>query len=172
MRKAHSFGLAGLGALSLAGAAAAASRDMHTLTVPLPDGSTARVEYVGDTAPKVTVTPTTAHGWMVPVRLFDRVFFDRSLFDMDRQMDELMREAAQLARQPQSGTPGVSVASYGNAPVGSTSITVVSTSNGSQTCTRQTEVVSQGQGKAPKVNTSVSGDCETSAGVQPKVPTT
>jgi len=43
MRKGHSFVLAGLGAVALAGAAVAASRDIHTMNVPLPDGSTAKV---------------------------------------------------------------------------------------------------------------------------------
>lgn len=172
MRKAHAFALAGLGALTLAGAAAAASPGTHTLTVPLPDGSTARVEYVGDVAPKVTVAPPSADGLMGPLRLFDRAFFDRSLFDMDRQMDELMRQTAQLARQAQAGTPVVNVAAYGNAPAGTTSVTVVSTSDGTQTCTRRTEVTSRGAGKPPQVVTSLSGDCGgSSAGGQPKTPT-
>jgi hypothetical protein len=71
MRKAFGFILAGLGAAALAGAAVAASQDSHTMNVPLPDGSTARVEYVGDVAPKVTVVPA-------PVSPFG--IFDRSIF--------------------------------------------------------------------------------------------
>ena len=58
----------------------------------------------------------------------------------------------------------MNVAVYGNAPAGTQSVTVVSTSNGSKSCTRTTQLTSQGAGKPPKVVTSVSGDCaQTSA---------
>ena len=142
--------LAGLGAAALAGAAAAASRESHVMNVPLPDGSTARVEYVGDVAPKVTVVPSA-------VAPFD--LFDRSMFDMNRQIDAMMRQVDAMTKMPAVGAPGLNVASYGNAPAGTQSVTVVSTSNGSKTCARTTEVTSQGAGKPPKVVTNVSGDC-------------
>ena len=154
MRKAYAIVLAGLGAVTLTGAAVAASRDTHILNVPLPDGSTARVEYVGNVAPKVTVTPTPLS---TAVPSFG--MFDRSMFDMQRQIDAMMRQIDQVARQPIAGTPGLNVASYGNAPAGTNSVTVVSTSNGAKTCTRTTEVTSQGPGKPPKVVTNVSGEC-------------
>jgi hypothetical protein len=150
MRKAYAIVLAGLGAASIAGAAVAASRDTHTMNVPLPDGSTARVEYVGNVAPKVTVVPA-------PVSPFG--LFDRSMFDMHRQIDAMMREVDAMTRMPVAGAPNLNVAAYGNAPEGTQSITVVSTSNGAKTCTRTTEVTSQGAGKPPKVVTNVSGDC-------------
>ena len=152
MRK--TFVLAGLGAVLLAGAAAAASRDTHILNVPLPDGSTARVEYVGNVAPKVTVTPP-------PVTAAFPAFgmFDRSMADMQRQIDAMMRQVNDMASHPLAGVPGLNVAAYGNAPAGMQSVTIVSTSNGTKTCTRTTEVTSQGPGKAPKVASSVSGDC-------------
>jgi len=144
--------LAGLGAAALAGAATAASRDSHVMNVPLPDGSTARVEYVGDVAPKLTVVP----GAVAPFDLFDR-----GMFDMNRQIDAMMRQVDAMARAPMAvaGAPGMNVASYGNVPAGSQSISVVSTSNGAKSCTRTTEVTSQGAGKPPKVVTNVSGDC-------------
>ena len=154
MRKAFGLVLAGLGAVAITGAAAAASQDVHVMSVPLPDGSTARVEYFGKVAPKVTVTPA-------PFAMSFPAFgmFDRSMFDMQRQIDAMMREVDRVARQPVGGAPGLNVAAYGNAPAGSTSVTIVSTSNGSKTCTRRTEVTSQGAGKAPKIVTSASGDC-------------
>ena len=40
--------LAGLGAAAIAGAALAARPQTHVMNVPLADGSTVRVEYVGD----------------------------------------------------------------------------------------------------------------------------
>ena len=150
--------LAGLGAAALAGAATAASRDSHVMNVPLPDGSTARVEYVGDVAPKVTVVP----GAPAPFGLFGR-----GMFDMDRRIDAMMRQIDAMSRAPIAGTPGMNVAAYGNAPAGSQSVTVVSTSNGAKTCTRTTEVTAQGAGKPPKVVTNVSGDCGNTAPTGP-----
>ena len=154
MRKAVGLVLAGLGAVTLTGAAVAASRDTHTMNVPLPDGSVAHVEYVGSVAPKVTVSPAPLAGPFAPFGIFDR-----SGFDMERQIDAMMRQINDMARAPIAGAPGLSVAAYGNAPAGANSVTVVSTSNGVKTCTRTTEVTSQGAGKPPKVVTSLSGDC-------------
>lgn len=157
MRKAFGLVLAGVGVAAVAGAAVAASRDSHTMNVPLPDGSTARVEYVGEVAPKVTVVPA-------PVAPFG--WFDRSAFDMQRQIDAMMRQVDAMTKMPMAGIPGMNVAAYGNAPRGSSSVTVVSTSDGDKTCTRTTEVTAQGAGKPPKVVTNVSGDC----GVAPAGP--
>lgn len=150
MRKALGFVLAGTGAAALAGAALAASRDTQVMNVPLPDGSTARVEYVGKVAPKLTVVPP-------PPAPFG--MFDRSMFDMQRQIDAMMRHIDSIARMPVAAGPGVNVAAYGNAPEGSRSVTVVTTANGAKTCTRTTEVTAQGAGKPPKVVTNLSGDC-------------
>jgi hypothetical protein len=69
----------------------------------------------------------------------------------------MMRHAQQMGRHPNGAHPYI--ASYGSLPAGQTSTTVVSVSNGGATCTRSTEVVSQGPGKAPKVTSSVSGQC-------------
>src|SRR4051794_5375451 len=101
MHKAYAIVLAGLGATALAGAAVAASRGSHTMNVPLPDGSTAKVEYVGDVAPKVTVVPA-------PVSPFG--LFDRSAFDIQRQIDAMMRQVDSVAKMPVAGMPGMNVA--------------------------------------------------------------
>jgi len=152
MRKAFGLVLAGLGAAILAGAAAAASQDHHVMNVPLPDGSTAKIEYVGNVAPKVTVDPAPPFAGFPAFGMFDR-----SMFDVQRQIEAMMREVNAVAAHP--GVPGMNVAAYGNAPAGTQSVTVVSTSNGTKTCTRTTEVTSQGAGKPPKVVSNVSGDC-------------
>jgi hypothetical protein len=162
MRKALGFIAAGLGVVTLAGAATAAGKDMHVMTVPLPDGSTAKIEYAGNIAPKVSVTPAPMTSIFAPFGMFDR-----SAFDMQRQIDAMMRQVSEMARQPIAGTPGLNVAAYGNAPAGANSVTIVTTSNGTQTCTRRTDVTSEGVGKAPKVVSSVSGDC--GAAAAPKV---
>jgi hypothetical protein len=154
MRKAYAIVLAGLGAVTLTGAAVAASRDTHTMTVPLPDGSTASIEYIGSVAPKVTLNPA-------PLSVAFPSFgtLDRNFAEMRRQIDAMMREMNSVAAHPLAGAPGMNVAAYANAPAGTKSVTVVSTSNGSKTCTRTTEVTSQDAGKPPKVVTNVSGDC-------------
>jgi hypothetical protein len=164
MRKAYAIVLAGLGAVALTGAAAAAGRDTHVMNVPLPDGSTARVEYVGKVAPKVTVTPAPMASIFAPFGLFDR-----SAFDMQRQIDAMMRQVNDMARMPVAGAPGLNVAAYGNAPAGTHSVTIVTTSNGTQSCTRRTEVTSEGAGKAPKVLSSLSGECGAAA-AEPQKP--
>jgi len=108
MRKAHAIVLAGLGAATLAGAAAAASgKATHHMTVPLPDGSVANIEYVGDVAPKVNVSPAPA-AWGFPT--FG--LFDRSFADMQRQIDAMVRQANEMASRPVAGTPGMNVAAY------------------------------------------------------------
>ena len=114
MRKALAIVLAGLGAVTIAGAAAATSGDTHTLTVPLPDGSTANIEYVGNVAPRVTVTPA-------PLAPFGPSgLFDRSALDIQRDMDAMLRQISEMASRPLAAVPGLNRAAYGNAPPGST----------------------------------------------------
>jgi hypothetical protein len=154
MPKAFGTVFAGLGALMLTSSAVAASRDAHMMTVPLPDGSVAKIDYVGDIAPKVSVTPAPMAPIFAPFGMFDR-----SAFDIQRQIDAMIREIDAAASRPAAGVPARNVAAYGNAPAGSSSVTIVSTSNGTKTCARRTEVTAQGVGKAPKVVSTVSGDC-------------
>jgi hypothetical protein len=124
------------------------------MNIPLPDGSIAHVEYVGSVAPKVTVSPAPLASPWAPFGMFGR-----SAFDIERQIDAMMRQLDAAARTPVAGVPGLNVASYGNAPAGSSSVTIVTTSNGTKSCTRRTDVTSQGPGKAPKVVSTLSGDC-------------
>src|SRR5207302_2334632 len=132
----------------------AAKSNNRVMNVSLPDGSLARVEYVGDVSPKVTVTPAPLAGdlWMGGMPAFAN--FDRMFEQIHRQMHQI----EQMARQP-AGGPAMNVASYGNPPSGADSVSVVTVSNGASSCTRSTEVVSQGAGKPPKVTTIVSGNC-------------
>lgn len=161
MRKAFGLALGGLGAITLAATATAASRNTHVLNVPLPDGSTARVEYVGDIAPKVTVLPA-----QTPFAFPAFGLFDRNMFDVQRQLDAMMRDIRGISDPAAAGREPMNVAAYGNVPAGATSVTVITTSDGSKTCTRRTEVISAGPGKAPKVATSASGNCR--SGTTPK----
>lgn len=156
--KLRGISLIGAVAATVAGTAFAANRNSHVMNVPLPDGVVARVEYIGDVPPKVTVAPAPLSGdfWMGGLPIFAN--FDYMFEQMDRQM----REIQQMARQP-AGVPRMNVASYGNLPAGADSVSVVTISNGGSTCTQTTEVVSQGPGKPPKVTTNASGNCGASA---------
>ena len=155
MRKLPVFAFAGVAAAALAGAAVAAGPKTHVMNVPLPDGSVARVEYLGDVAPKVTAAPRPLADAAMPFPSF--AGFDRMIQEMQRQSQEMIRQAQQIARQPAGAAPYI--AAYGELPAGETSTTVVSVSNGGSTCTRTTEVVSQGPGKPPKVTSNVTGQC-------------
>jgi len=160
VRKLPTIAFAGVAAAALAGTAVAASRNSHAMNVPLPDGAVAHIEYVGDVAPKVTVQPGRVFagdwgaGTFVPFAGFDRM-----IADMNRQSEAMVRQAQEMARQAQAVPGAPIVASFGNAPAGVTSTTVVSFSNGNSSCTRTTHSVSEGPGKPPKVTTSVSGNC-------------
>jgi hypothetical protein len=159
VRRLPAFALTAVAAAALAGTAVAAAPKSHVMNVSLPDGSVAHIQYVGDVAPKVTIAPPTmadADGaWGMPFPSF--AGFDRMIEQMQRQSQEMIRQAQQMAKQPVGAAPYI--ASYANMPAGQTSTTVVSISNNGSTCTRSTEVVSQGPGKAPKVTSSVSGQC-------------
>jgi hypothetical protein len=111
----------------------------------------------------VTVAPAREPGDLWLGALPSLANFDQIFEQMDRQAQAI----EQMARQP-AQAPGVNVASFGDMPAGADSVSVVSLSNGASTCTRTTEVVSQGPGKPPKVTTSASGSC--GAPAQPEPP--
>ncbi|HET7710219.1 MAG TPA: hypothetical protein VFK50_11935 [Sphingomicrobium sp.] len=155
MRKAFGLTLASLGAILLSGAAIAASQQRNILNVPLPDGSTARVEYVGDVAPKVAVIPSPRS-----VTLPDIGSIHQRMSDLQRRIEAMLRNMRDLRPESFLAGPGMNVAAFGDAPVHSSSVIIVTTSNGSKTCTRKTEVTSAGPGKAPQIVTTARGDCD------------
>jgi len=160
VRKLSAFAFAGVAAAALAGTAMAAAPKTKVMTVPLPDGSVARVEYVGEVAPKVMVEPrpiADGTAWGAPFGAF--AGFDRMIQEMNRRTQEMVRQAQEMARQPAGPGATPFIASFGNLPAGQASTTIVSVSNGGGTCTRTTQVVSQGPGKPPRVTTNVSGQC-------------
>ena len=151
--------LAGVAAAA-AGTAIAATPKTHVMDVPLPDGSVAHVEYVGNVAPKVSVEPAAApdqnddfFAGLAP----SFASFGRMIEQMNRATQAMMAQSQGMMQQ--GGMPGLNVSSFGNQPAGSSSVSVVSYSNGGSSCTKTTEVVSQGAGKPPKVTTNVSGNC-------------
>jgi len=160
VRRLPAFALSAVAAAALAGTAVAAAPKSHVMNVALPDGSVAHIEYLGDVAPKVKIDPrpmadAAADGWGMPFPSF--AGFDRMIEQMQRQSQQMMQQAQEMSHQRAGAAPYI--AAYGNMPAGQTSTTVVSISNNGSTCTRSTEVVSQGPGKAPKVTSNVSGQC-------------
>lgn len=171
MRKLPVFAIAGVAAAALAGTAIAANRYSHVMNVSLPDGSVVRVQYVGDVAPKVAVDPVRPalpDDWTV---IPSFASFDRMMEKLNRETEAMIHQAQQMAVQPGAGAAAPFVASFGNAPAGaSSSTTIVSFSNGSGTCTRTAQAISQGPGKPPKVTSSVSGNCGAASGPAQPVP--
>jgi hypothetical protein len=165
VRKLPALAIGGIVAAALAGTAIAASPKTHRMDVSLPDGGVVHVDYVGDVAPKVTVAPMQPGGLWAPMAfpaMPDMRNFDRIFEHVQRQMQQVQRISSQA--------PGMNIASYGAMPEGSTSVSVVTTSNGGVSCTRTTEVVSQGAGKPPKVTSNVSGNCGATPQAVPRAP--
>ena len=169
MKKLPAFAILTLCVAAGAGTAAAATRNSHVIEVSLPDGAVAHVEYVGKVAPKVTIEPAAnADDQWAPLPSF--AGFDRMIDEMNRRTEAMMDRAQQLELGPAHGSADPYFASFGNSPAGMSSTTIVSYSNGSGTCTRTTEAISRGPGKAPKVSSSVTGSCGTSASPVRPVP--
>lgn len=159
MRTLSKLALAAAAAAALSGTALAAE-PTRTLTVPLGDGSTVAIDYVGDVAPKVRILPAQPAPWPVTAwALPDFAQLDRMFADLSRRHAEMIRRMETLWRQSALARPGINLASAGALPEGATSVSVVSVTSDGKTCTRTTETVSQGPGKPPKVTTRVSGDC-------------
>ena len=162
MRKLPEAVLAGIASLVVAGTAVAAARDVHSVNVSMPDGAVVHILYHADVAPKVRLEP--AKTWMPVLMGFDwpLSYFDRLSAEMDRQATLMSRQSAELSQRPwQDGETLRNLASANSLPGGSLDYyeSTTTTSNGS--CTRTVHMTSTGPNQAPKVNTSVSGNCPT-----------
>ena len=163
MRKLRTAVLAGVAALGVAGTAMAASNDTHVMTVDLPDGSVARIEYQGEVAPKVRIDPTIrlvgfADSFdAAPFASFDRVFAD-----MDRRAAAMMRQVQALRQQTLDPGAKPDLAAFvGKMPAGTVSYRFVSTSDGNHFCSRSWQWSAQGQGQQPKLVSTSASDCDT-----------
>jgi hypothetical protein len=163
--------LAGIAEMALLGTAAlAAGEAVHQMTVQLPEGGVAQIQYTGDTAPKVTFgrTPTEAT-WSNPF-VNDALFaqMDRIDAQMDRDMDAMFRQARTISFAPIMLAPwpdGVQLnaAALRSLPPGASSFSIVSTSTGNGVCTRMVQVT-ETQGGKPKVVSQNSGNCGGTSG--------
>lgn len=169
MRTLSKLGLAAMGIAALAGTAVAADHNTHVVKVALPDGSVARVEYVGDVAPRVIVAPPMRLGFVMPAGV-PLAGFDDMFAEMDREMAATMSHIDALARQPMAtGAHGANLPAYGSAPAGMSSYSVVTVNENGHQCSRSTQVIGQGAGKPAKVVSKVSGDCGPAQSAAPAV---
>lgn len=155
---------AGIAALAVAGTALAGN--LHkTMTVNLPDGLVARVEYQGDVAPKVTVerripdlAALMAHPAWAPFTNLERISAD-----MDRQFEAMFRQVRTLEAFPADEAALTNWVSVRPLTAGTARYSYVATSNGKGFCARSVEITSDGPKGKPKVISSTSGDCGVSA---------
>lgn len=142
--------LAAGAAIALGAGAVAAADRAHVVDVAMPDGSIARVHYVGDVAPQLVMMPAA------PIDPF--AMFDQISAAMDRQMAGMMQQAALLAQAAPAA--GFGQTARGALPPGTVSYSYTSYSSGDGAgCSQSVQVTALGQGQAPKVIRQSSGDC-------------
>jgi len=180
--------VAGVAAVACLGVAAMAAspkfqpppRQDHVLTVRLPDGSVEQIQYSGDVAPRVALSPGgPPMGAFAPMAGFGPAsdaspfaMLERMSAQMDREMAEMMRNAPPM---PSLAAPGAmqqaaagQPAGPGKPPAGAQSYSFVSTIDGGRACTRSVQITSQGAGQAPRVVSQTSGDCAGQTGAAPR----
>jgi len=151
-------------ALGFAGAAAPASaQQAHIMTVQLPGGGVAQIEYAGNVAPRVSIgnTPMPFNG-LAPLPAFfgpDSPFaqFDRISAAMDREAAAMFREAATMAAEARA--EGLSEAAMQSLPPGSRSYSFTTAISGDHVCSESVEITRPGNGGAPQVTRHSSGNC-------------
>lgn len=158
--------IAGLVAAAGVTAAVAADRQearsvpVHVLNVHMPDGSIQQVRYTGDVAPRVVAMPVMAADPMMVAFGPDSPFamMDRISAQMDAQMAGMMHQAAMMRSMTPEQLQQAAMRSGGGA--GTTSVTMISSTGANgQVCSQSVRTVSLGDGKAPQIQRTSSGDC-------------
>lgn len=162
MRNIRTAVFASIAALAVLGAAVAASNDNHVMKLDLPDGSIARIDYQGDVAPKVTVTPALN---FVPVHGIDPFaaaafpMIDRIAAVINRQTDMMMQQVRSAELPSTAGDGEIDFAAFKAMPAGTVSYSFVSTASGQGICSQGVQITSFGPGQQPKVVSTSSGSC-------------
>ncbi|MBY8827616.1 hypothetical protein [Hephaestia mangrovi] len=158
--------LGGFATVALAGTAVAAEHAVHVMNVAMPDGTIAKVRYVGDTPPQVHFVPVAVRA--VPVAMVDPGFaaMDRMMAAMDARADAMMQQAAMMARLPATAVP-LQHADMKTVPGGTVSYSYVSTTS-SNGCTQTVRMTSNGSSDQPQVIRTSAGTCD-NAKVTPAV---
>jgi len=151
--------LGGLATAALAGTAVAAEHAVHVMNVAMPDGSIAKVRYVGDTPPVVRFVPVRVAPVM-PVAMIDPGFaaMDRMMAAMNAHADAMMRQAALLSQTPAVNAP-LRHADMQRVPAGAVSYSYVSTTS-SNGCTQTVRMTSDGSADQPQVIRTSAGRCD------------
>jgi hypothetical protein len=160
--------LAGIAAAAvgvIGAAALAQSANIHVMTVQLPGGGTAQVEYTGNVAPQVSISnapaPIAAFVPMPTAQFFgpDSAFaqLDRISAEMDRQAAMMFRQAEQLAAAARSGQ--MTETAMQTLPPGSRDYTFISTVFGNNVCTQSMQITTPNNGGPPHLVTHNSGNC-------------
>jgi hypothetical protein len=151
--------------VGIAGLAAAAISNAHTMTVRLPDGSVEQIHYLGDKPPQVTFQSGSAAvpGFAAIADPFGpgSPFSDleRMSAIMERQSQALLQQMVSLPDVAWGSKGGLQTTDLGGLPAGVRSYSVVSTLSGNGVCTRSVHYRSFGDGKQPQVVTHTSGNC-------------
>lgn len=174
MRKLRMAVLGAGATLLLAGAAVAASNDMHVMKVALPDGSVAQISYRGDVAPKVLISGGPAERIAFdPFAAFDPAPFaemDRMSALMDRQAEAAMQQATAIERAAAAGHAPQMAAAGGKVAPGMVSYSYVSTTTSEGGCTQTVEWRSDGTSAQPKMTKTSAGNCAATSGGEPAQP--
>src|SRR5207248_600251 len=150
--------------IGFSGAALAQSPNTHTMTVQLPGGGVAEIQYTGNVPPQVTVSsgPAAIGVFLPTASLFGAqspfATLDRMAAAMDRETAALFRYADMLATQPWPAMGGLTLTNVQNLPPGTRGFSYVSAVTGNGVCTRSTEITATGNGP-PRVVTHSSGNC-------------
>ena len=155
----------GAGALALAGTAAlaAGNSNLHTMTVKLPDGGAAKIEYSGNVAPKVDIRSGSPGEFAMLAPAFAFAGFpDVAQIEaaMDRQMSHMLREARAMMAMPSPGNMPFE-ANFGVAGSGNPGW-FISDGSGGNFCSRSVEVTVINGKKT--VRSRMEGHCGTAKG--------
>jgi hypothetical protein len=163
MKPLSKLAFAGAVVIAAAGVTAAAAgeiRNMHVLTVSLPDGSQEQIRYVGDTPPQVRLQPGLAavadpFGPASPFALMRQISAQ-----MDREAAAMFQQAAVMPGPGFMRPDGLMQVDLGRLPPGVQGYEMVSTVTGSGVCTKTVRYTASDRGQPPKVLTSSSGACD------------
>ena len=150
--------------LGSSGIALAQNANMHRMTVQLPGGGVAEIQYTGNVPPQVTVRsgPAATSAFVRGASPFGATSpfatLDRMAAEMDREAAALLRYAGIMAAQPWPALGGLTLTNAQNLPRGTSGYSYVATLSGNGVCTRSTEIIAAGNGP-PRVITHSSGNC-------------
>jgi hypothetical protein len=168
MRTLHTALVVGVAAtmIGFGGAASAQTAQSHVMTVRLPGGGLAQIEYSGNVAPHVSFSnrpvAIDAFGPMMFGPGSPLAMMDRLSAAMDRQMAAMFQETDALASGARAGP--LNAAALGNLLPGSQGYSFISTLSGNGVCSQSVTITSQGNGAPPRVVRHSSGNCGPAGG--------